>query len=325
MNKLDFTITKKQKCEEIYNKLMKDTIRFSNPIEELTRNIRKKEDSAAAMEFTKVICGILKENGVSVVARKYIYDRQFNKTFDILSENYGVSIERLDFSKHDKEFSETIDKMQSEIDRLQSEYAEALKKLGERQEKIKELESKYQIGVPHICVNGIPKTYSIKQLEEMAKIYEETKSHGVRGDENLYPSNCLIIHTLNDAVNKLQSELSEKQDEINSLSEQNKRNENIINVIDDILEKLFGVRHDVGKSNEFEKILKEKVENYKTISDLIPTEPIKVADMLINTSEKRTNCMTGKEYDKYIFEKWQLRQIAEHLLVYCNHNGEAEE
>lgn len=49
---------------------------------------------------------------------------------------------------------------------------------------------------------------------------------------------------------------------------------------------------------------------------------IKVADMLINASKKRTNCMTGEEYDKYIFEKWQLRQIAEHLLVYCNHNGE---
>lgn len=53
-----------------------------------------------------------------------------------------------------------------------------------------------------------------------------------------------------------------------------------------------------------------------------PTEPIKVADMLINASKKQTNCMNGKEYDKYIFEKWQLRQIAEHLLVYCNNQKE---
>lgn len=102
------------------------------------------------------------------------------------------------------------------------------------------------------------------------------------------------------------------------------RGKNTINQIDDILERLFGVRHDtVDKPDEFEKILSERAK--ENVSDFLPTEPIKVADMLINASKKRTNCMTGKEYDKYIFEKWQLRQIAEHLLVYCNQNGEAEE
>ena len=69
----------------------------------------------------------------------------------------------------------------------------------------------------------------------------------------------------------------------------------------------------------------ESENNFENVTDFLPTEPIKVADMLINASKKRTNCMTGKEYDKYIFEKWQLKQIAEHLLIYCNHNGEAEE
>lgn len=102
------------------------------------------------------------------------------------------------------------------------------------------------------------------------------------------------------------------------------RAKNTINQIDDILEKLFGVRHDtVDKPDEFEKILSEKIKGNAT--DFLPTEPIKVADMLINASKKRTNCMTGEEYDKCIFDKWQLRQIAEHLLVYCNHNGEVEE
>lgn len=79
---------------------------------------------------------------------------------------------------------------------------------------------------------------------------------------------------------------------------------------------------------EMEKELKVwdiKIKNDKVVADFLPTEPIKVVDMLINASKKRINCMTGKEYDKYIFEKWQLKQIAEHLLVYCNHNGEAEE
>lgn len=99
---------------------------------------------------------------------------------------------------------------------------------------------------------------------------------------------------------------------------------NTINQTDYILEKLFGVRHDTAdKPDEFEKILSERAKENTT--DFLPTEPIKVVDMLINASKKRTNCMTGKEYDKYIFEKWQLRQIAEHLLIYCNHNREVEE
>lgn len=51
----------------------------------------------------------------------------------------------------------------------------------------------------------------------------------------------------------------------------------------------------------------------------LPDEPIKVAEMLIYATYKRTNCMTGKEYDKVFYELWKLKQIAEHLLVYCNH------
>ena len=55
----------------------------------------------------------------------------------------------------------------------------------------------------------------------------------------------------------------------------------------------------------------------------LPTDPIKVATMLIDATEKRENCMNGKEYDKPMYEKWQLEQIARHLLVYCN-NSEDE-
>ena len=55
----------------------------------------------------------------------------------------------------------------------------------------------------------------------------------------------------------------------------------------------------------------------------LPHEPIKVAEMLIDATEKRENCMNGKEYDNPLYEKWQLEQIARHLLVYCN-NSEDE-
>lgn len=80
MNKLEFTTECIRKNEEMLRKILEeDTINIANAMNEITRGIREKEDNAAAMEFTKVICGILKENGVSVVARKYIYDRRFTK------------------------------------------------------------------------------------------------------------------------------------------------------------------------------------------------------------------------------------------------------
>ena len=52
----------------------------------------------------------------------------------------------------------------------------------------------------------------------------------------------------------------------------------------------------------------------------LPHEPIKFAEMLIDATEKRENCMNGKEYDNPLYEKWQLEQIARHLLVYCNNS-----
>lgn len=103
-----------------------------------------------------------------------------------------------------------------------------------------------------------------------------------------------------------------------------------INQIDDILERLFGVRHDtVDKPDEFEKILSERAKG--NVRDFLPTEPIKVADILMNAEVEyernpleKAFCGTDKGTYR-IFEVSELRQIAEHLLVYCNHNGEAEE
>lgn len=48
------------------------------------------------------------------------------------------------------------------------------------------------------------------------------------------------------------------------------------------------------------------------------SEPIKVADTLIYSTEKRINPFTQKEYDGDKYSVSDLRQIAEHLLVYCN-------
>lgn len=128
-----------------------------------------------------------------------------------------------------------------------------------------------------------------------------------------------------DAKNERDCQIAELKEYTDSLKCSVDRKQDAINQIDSIICELFGVAHygDIY-SEDFKELLKEKSAVGKTVCDFLPTEPIKVAEILINASKKRTNCMTGKEYDKYIFEKWQLRQIAEHLLVYCNHNGEEE-
>lgn len=134
---------------------------------------------------------------------------------------------------------------------------------------------------------------------------------------------------------ELAEELNEKGykyiEENEELKAELERRERIINQIDDILENLFGVRHDIGKPNEFEEILKEKIYGNITIEDFLPAEPIKVADMLISaegeyehTPIMKTLCKTDKGTYK-LFEISELRQIAEHLLVYCNENQEDQQ
>lgn len=77
---------------------------------------------------------------------------------------------------------------------------------------------------------------------------------------------------------------------------------------------------------EYRKKIKE-LEN-RDIAEFLPTEPIKVAEMLINAEGEYehnpiTKAFCGTDKGTYrIFDISELRQIAEHLLVYCNHNGE---
>ena len=124
--------------------------------------------------------------------------------------------------------------------------------------------------------------------------------------------------------------ICDKEDEIKELKSQLHRKETEINQIDEILEKLFGVTHDVvSEPDEFERILTEKTDGYKAISDFLPEKPIEVASVLINAErECEPLKLFGNTYtDTYkLFGISELRQIAEHLLIYCNTNeSEGEE
>ena len=101
------------------------------------------------------------------------------------------------------------------------------------------------------------------------------------------------------------------------------------------------------KSEELERIVKEleselsikenllKIKNglagEKENEWQLPVEPVDVASMLINAREEYETNSLQRAFgagEKEVADKYSvddLRQIAEHLLVYCNHNSEETE
>lgn len=226
---------------------------FRNSVDKICNDIIEQKNNAMAMEFTRIIGELLRKNGVYIRFNQIEIGEDIHH--NIIERKYGITFDDVDFSQHDKEFTDKIEKLQSEVEKYRKSFEDAKK---ERD-----------------C-----------QIAEYRNRTEKDKTEFERA-------------------------------------------KNTINQIDDILEKLFGVRHDmVDKPDEFEKILSEKVKG--NVADFFPTEPIKVVDMLINT-ERKYECDTferafyGTNKSTYcIFDIGELRQIAEHLLVYCNYNGESE-
>lgn len=63
--------------------------------------------------------------------------------------------------------------------------------------------------------------------------------------------------------------------------------------------------------------LKAELEEVQTDKLELPSEPIKVAEMLIYATDSFKN-LIGKEQEYKVYDKSELRQIAEHLLIYVN-------
>lgn len=116
------------------------------------------------------------------------------------------------------------------------------------------------------------------------------------------------IKCLEEQNAKLEREIDEKKEEIDRINELNDKccEENI---------------RLTRENKELHRELQEASITYN-----LPYEPIAVAEMLINATEKYehnafTKSFTGNEQGAYnIYGISELRQIAEHLLVYCNNN-----
>jgi cell division protein FtsB len=193
-------LSKIQKCQEEYEKLLKESP-IQGIADEIEKDILKQKNNAMAMEFTKAICGLLEKNGVRINCTE---TKHQNIMHNLIEEKYGIMFDSVDFSKHDKEFTDKIEELKKENDELKAENAE---------------------------------------------LHCEMQAMSMFPDE-------------------------------------------------------------------------------------IPTEPIKIADMLISATYTRQKSTLEKTFSKAVFgnnsdtltenvySKSELRQIAEHLLVYCNHNVE---
>lgn len=276
-----------QKYQDEYEKLLKESP-LEGIMNKITKDILEQKNNAMAMEFTRIICDLLKRYGVYVHCTETKFSEKI--TTNSIEEQYGIVFDSMDFSKHDKEFMDKIKELEEELEKSNREHAKTLWEFCDSVKK-----EDYEKEVNHLQ----------SEVEKYRKAFEEAKKE----------RDCLI---------------AEYQRKIEKDKTELERTKNTINQIDDILEKLFGVRHDtVNKPDEFEKILSDKAKG--SIANFLPTEPIKVADMLINSEAEYEHnplvkSICGKDKGTYrIFEISELRQIAEHLLVYCNHNGEAEE
>lgn len=111
-------------------------------LESIAQDISKEKDYAMSIEFTKSILGMLEKNGVEPKIYQYTGETQITPTS--ISEKYGIFLEGLDFSEHDREFEEEIEKLKSELEEskkhievLNGTISEMQSRFGKKAEEIK--------------------------------------------------------------------------------------------------------------------------------------------------------------------------------------------
>lgn len=313
-----------------------------NPFSEFDRiikDIQEQKENATAMEFTKCIRELLKKNGV--VPKITEYTRE-NVRENSIEHRYGVSIDGLDFTEHDKGFKDEIERLKRQIEKLASIRTRC-------HESARDSFDSGNYGCLHIVTTDELKNSNEKVLKLESELFDVQKS----ADE--YYNRCI---DLTNQIAKLESEL-EVKDNLMKIKNGLCKNEfpteitidgykcEIIQTeqglyisrdrIYEIIDKEKKVlkdkcteledRHkkDCDKINQLKHELSKKVDFETDRLVKLPFDAMETANMLINATYKRENCMNGVEYDKDIYSIDDLEQIAEHLLVYCKHNKVSEE
>ncbi len=131
----------KELSEEVANNILNGN--FELEIEKIAKDIAKRQDNAMAMEFTKCIGELLKKNGVVPKLTEYrVENHEENFLHSKYEMKYGISIDELDFSEHDKVFEDKIEDLESLMQK-QDEFLEMKNmQVAELKQRIAELEGK---------------------------------------------------------------------------------------------------------------------------------------------------------------------------------------
>ena len=110
-------------------------------LEEISKDIVRKQDNAKAMEFTKVVGTMLRENGVTPIIAEYKRNFVNENSFET---RYGFGIERLDFTEHDKVFEDKIEELKKLVDDYHSSERELFDEKNSLKQRIAELEAELE-------------------------------------------------------------------------------------------------------------------------------------------------------------------------------------
>ena len=117
-------------------------------IDEIVKDIRERQDNAIAMEFTKSIGELLKNNGVAPKITEVRTGGTFDKDGNVIEERYGVLVEDLDFTEHDKVFEDKIADLESLLQKRDEFLDMKNIQIAELKQRIAELESKETVDLP---------------------------------------------------------------------------------------------------------------------------------------------------------------------------------
>ena len=136
---------------------------FESQIEKIAKDIRDREDKEMAYELVKRLSPLLIANSVTVKTTKYNLDEQvavkeassidpFKKELVI---HYGISIDGLDFTEHDKAFGDKIASLEENVgyykdslSRVEKNCDKLYHENKELKQRIAELENKETVELP---------------------------------------------------------------------------------------------------------------------------------------------------------------------------------
>ena len=100
---------------------------FESQLEKIVKDIRDREDKELALAFTNVVGSLLRENGVFVKTSRYELrtDDESDKNKYIIKKEYGISIDGLDFTEHDKVFEDKIELLNRNLNLQKDKRCEA--------------------------------------------------------------------------------------------------------------------------------------------------------------------------------------------------------